>query len=83
MLIADPHHMGDPAQKVDQHMQQFSDSALRRAVPGILVFGEEAPMSQVLLSPCLCLFRKIFQVLIVCIEYSHVAVCHVLKNPHF
>ena len=51
VLIADPHHMGDPAQKVDQHMQQFSDSALRRAVPGILVFGEEAPMSQVLLSP--------------------------------
>ena len=49
VLISDPRHMGDPAQIVDQHMQQFADSALRRAVPGIQVFGEEAPMSQLLL----------------------------------
>lgn len=46
----DPDHMGDPAQLVDIHMHQFFDARLKQAVPGILVFGEEAPMRQVLLN---------------------------------
>lgn len=49
-LLEDPDHMGDPAQKVDQHMHQFSAAGLHRVVPGIQVFGEEAPMTQLLLS---------------------------------
>ncbi|MDO5093436.1 MAG: hypothetical protein Q4D79_08440 [Propionibacteriaceae bacterium] len=49
-LLEDPDHMGDPAQKVDQHMHQFAADGLHRAVPRIQVFGEEAPMSQLLLS---------------------------------
>ena len=49
-LLEDPDHMGDPAQKVDQHMHQFAASGLHQAVPRIQVFGEEAPMTQLLLS---------------------------------
>ncbi len=49
-MLEDPDHMGDPAQKVDQHMHQFAASGLHKVVPRIQVFGEEAPMSQLLLS---------------------------------
>lgn len=49
-LLEDPHHPGDPAQKVDQHMHQHAASKLHAAIPGIQVFGEEAPMVQLLLS---------------------------------
>lgn len=49
-FFSDPSHMGDPAQIVDQHMHQHTADRLRQEVPGVQVFGEEAPIRQLLLS---------------------------------
>ncbi len=50
LMITDPDHMGDPAQRVDLHMHQFLAAGLHKHYPAMNVYGEEATLGSVLMS---------------------------------
>ena len=50
LMITDPDHMGDPAQRVDLHMHQFIAAGLHERYPAMHVYGEEAALGSLLIS---------------------------------
>jgi hypothetical protein len=50
-MLSDPAHMGDPAHKIDQWLQQRLNGWLATEIPDLQILGEEQPPSNLVLDP--------------------------------